>query len=225
MDVYEYPEPAPGGPDGPPPAAAPVPAAPVPAAPAPAAAGPLPAATDRDSTRSTLVKGGGLLLAGLVAGAIGVAALHGSSTPALAAAGGPAAASAPFDRGTSGGRGGVDGEQHLFGTLSAVSSSSVTVKSRQGTTTTVPVSAGTQVLRDGSAVSLSSLKVGEAVLVHVLPSGSSTVAEKVLVGTVQGAGTGGPDGGGFGPPPGDRPDGGGLPGGAGSTTGGTSTNT
>lgn len=219
MDVHEYPEPVPERPDGQTPAADTVPAGPPDTVPT----GSPDTVAGGSGSRSTLLKGGGLLLAGLVAGAIGVAALHGSSgTPALAASGGVSAGSAPFDRGASGGRGGVDGEQHVSGTLTAVSASSVTVRSTSGSTT-VPVSASTQVLRDGSTAALSSLKVGEAVLVHVLPSGSGTVAEKVLVGTVQGpGGTDRPDSGGSGPPPGD---GDGPDGGSGSATGGTSTDT
>jgi hypothetical protein len=98
------------------------------------------------------------------------------------------------------GRGQRDGEQHLHGTLTAVGSSSVTVRTDAGTTTTYAVTAATQVVRDGTPVALAQLKVGDEVVLHVLPgtSGGRPVLERLLAGTLPGRGPGAP--GGFGPP-------------------------
>jgi hypothetical protein len=96
-----------------------------------------------------------------------------------------------------GGPGGVAGEEHVEGTVTARSGSSVTVRSTDGTSATYTVTGDTQVVHDGALASLSDVQVGDAVLVHVLPttSGGHQVAERVFAGTLPGGGfgPGGPD--------------------------------
>jgi hypothetical protein len=45
------------------------------------------------------------------------------------------------------------------------------------------VNGTTTIMRDGASAGLSSLKSGDPVMVHVIPSGNSTVAERILAGT------------------------------------------
>lgn len=164
-----------------------------------------------------VLKGLGIVTTGLVAGAIGVAAISSSSGTTNAASTsrfvGPAGQGG-FQGGPPGGfggRGGVAGETRLQSVLTAVGSSGITVKGLDGTTTTVPVNGATEIVRNGAAASLSALQVGDQVLVHVVPSGSATVAERVFAGTSASQGPGLGD-----PPPGAQPP-------AGGTTGGSST--
>ena len=135
----------------------------------------------------------GLLVAGLVAGALGVTVLdHGSTTTAGTAA---AQQQGHFPGGMRGGMGGgVAGEVRVSGTLTAVGTSGITVEKADGTTATYTANGTTEVLRDGARSTLSALKTGDAVLVHVIPApGGGTVAERILAGTSATApGPGGP---------------------------------
>jgi len=74
--------------------------------------------------------------------------------------------------------------------LTAIGGSSVTVRGTDGSTATIAVDDSTQIQEDGQTVALSSLKTGDAVLVHVITSGTSAVAERVLVGTSATSGPG-----------------------------------
>ena len=150
----------------------------------------------------------GLVVAGLVAGAVGTFAIgharDGETT--LRDAGDdqsfvvPGQGSAPQGLGAPGtGRGGFQGEQRLQGTLTAVGSSSVTVRTSSGTAT-YAVTSASELVRDGQRVSLSGLKTGEAVLVHVYPLNGKTLVERLIAGTL-------PQGGPGAFPPGQQPDG------------------
>lgn len=123
---------------------------------------------------------------GLLAGLVGVAALQGSTDPAPATRAVGSTTGLP-DRARTPDlpvpRGGVGGETRLVGTLTRVGSGAVTVRTVDGTTTTVPVAAGTQVLEDGAVARLDDLEAGEQVVVHVLADGDGTVAERVLAGS------------------------------------------
>ena len=91
----------------------------------------------------------------------------------------------PGPGGAGGQGGGVAGEQHLSGTITAVGSSSITVKSTAGTAT-YAVNGTTEIDVNGSTSTLSALKVGSAVTVHVYPSGSTMMAERIIVGGTDG---------------------------------------
>lgn len=162
----------------------------------------------------------GIVATGAVAGALGVAVLQGggSSAATLTGSSGPAGglpgmtsqqgAGQQLQAGPPGGfpgqqgqqaqqgfPGGVDGETRVRGTVTAVSATSITVRADDGTTTTVPVSSSTEVVVDGARATIAEVRRGDVAMVHVIPDGSGTVAERVLVGVP----SGGP---GFGPPPG-----------------------
>ena len=207
-----------------------------PGGPAPAAAGPTAGADEIGShppygapaparDRKGLLTAAGLVVAGLVAGAVGTLALghSGNGTTTVRNAGNQQ----PFggfggqlpggqlpggqggttqDGGTGGGPGGgpgggLDGEQRLQGTLTAVGGSSVTVKTSAGTATYV-VTSTSELVRNGQQVTLSGLRTGEAVLVHVYPLNGKTVVERLFAGTLPQGGPGGfPPGGGQGTRP------------------------
>jgi hypothetical protein len=154
--------------------------------------------------RSQLLGAGGLVAAGLVAGAVGTFALghHGSSTSTFP----PAASNAQqvpggtVQGGPMGGfggpppglGGGMAGEEHVQGTVAGVSGSTLKVTTGSGTTS-YTISSSTQVLRDGRAATLSQLESGDPVVVHVITSNGSTLVERVIAGTLsQGGFPGGP---------------------------------
>lgn len=131
----------------------------------------------------------GLLAAGALVGGIAVAGLQASATPSQ-----PTATVNTTGQGQgqgpgpgAGGLGARTGERPINGTLDAVGPSSITVSSAAGTATYV-VNGDTQIVRNGSVVPLSALQVGDPVFVHVYPSGSSMLAERIFVGTMPGRG-------------------------------------
>jgi hypothetical protein len=149
----------------------------------PQASEPEPAEPPPGRSRSML-KGAALVLAGLVVGTVAVTAAQAATRDAGTTAAAPAVLSTTddppaFDGGRGFGRGGFDGEQRLSGTLTAVGADSVTVRTSEGTAT-YAVLGVTDIRRDGQEVALSSLRAGDAVLVHVLPTSSGLVAERIL---------------------------------------------
>lgn len=144
------------------------------------------------------------LAAGAIAGAVVVAAWHSSQTSSPSA--NPAAAQGRLPNGQGGppgqlpngqlpngqlpggapgggpGFGGRAGEQHVSGTVTAVGASSVTVRLADGTTATYAVLASSDIVKDGARVSLSAIKVGDAVFLHVYPENGKTVVERLFAG-------------------------------------------
>ena len=106
------------------------------------------------------------LVVGVVVGVIAVAALHsgrsasanglpvsaGNQLPGQQQGRFPGPQPGGFGGGFTGGFGGRDGEQHVVGTLEAVSSSTITVQSATGTTT-YTVDSRTELVKDGQPVS------------------------------------------------------------------------
>jgi hypothetical protein len=161
------------------------------------------------SSRRTALQASGLVLAGAVAGGVLAATIGASASPS-------AAPSAPYAGGTyaagpgapGSGFGGPDGHgmrpfgPMATGTVTAVGSASVTVKSASGTKT-YAVDANSDIDKNGEA-KLSDLKAGDAVRFAVRP-GTSTIA-------VLHAGDEAKDGPGFGRHHGPCPGMGGAPG-------------
>jgi hypothetical protein len=157
--------------------------------------------------RTTLIRAG-LVAAGGLVGALAVTTLHhGASQPLT-----PAANAGTLNGGGTQGLpgqpaaggfapGGRAGEQHLAGTLTAVGSSTVTVRSTAGTAT-YTITSNTQIVRNGALTTLSALKVGDTVFVHVYPgtSGSRLLVERLFAGSSANGGgfPGAPNGGGGG---------------------------
>jgi Domain of unknown function (DUF5666) len=153
------------------------------------------------------------LAALLAGGGIVYAVDHHAS--ATASTGSPQAA-VPGPNGFGGGAGGpgglggpIAGEQHVQGTVSAKTATTVTVKSGNGTAT-YTVNDSTEIVRNGQAATLAAVQVGDPVLVHVYPSSSGRLlVERLFAGSS--AADGGPGGlgpGGVGPPSGGSGSGG-----------------
>ncbi len=146
-----------------------------------------------------------LVAAGLLVGGGAVfAAVHKSGSSSGSNASATGTRNGAIGGGTQGvqggppGGGGVAGEQHIQGTVTAKTGSSITVKSSSGTATYV-VNATTEIVRNGQQATLSAVKVGDAVFVHVYPSSSGQMMVERLF-----AGTSATDPG-FGPPGGTPP--------------------
>jgi hypothetical protein len=114
-----------------------------------------------------------------------------------------------------GGPGGIAGEQHVQGTVTATTGSTVTVKTSGGSTATYTVNSTSEIVRNGQSATLADVKVGDPVLVHVYPSSSGQLLVERLF---AGSSASGPGGGGFGPPPDGAPGGSGTQQGSGSIT-------
>jgi hypothetical protein len=153
----------------------------------------------------------GLVAAGAAVGAVIVTQMNNSS-PTTTANTAPAVAQVPGTtgqapgttgqapgngRGPGGFGGGLAGEQRLSGTVTSVGSSTVTVKTSNGTATYI-VNSSTQIIRNGQAVSLSAIKAGDPVFMHVYPSNGKTAVERLFAGMSATQGQNGPGG----PPPG-----------------------
>ena len=72
---------------------------------------------------------------------------------------------------------GHEGLEHVMGTVTAISASSITVETPKHTTSTVLLEPATKFTNKGAAASLKDLKVGERVVIDAKPG-----ADKRLVG-------------------------------------------
>jgi hypothetical protein len=141
----------------------------------------------------TALKSIGIVATGLVAGAIGIATMQGSHGAAAATAATAATAAIQDGPDRFGGR-------PVQGTISALSSSSITVAG-----TTASITSVTVVIKDGVTSSVSALATGDPVLLLATTEGSTTVAARVLAGSAASGGPGDAPDGGFGAPPGRQP--------------------
>jgi hypothetical protein len=146
----------------------------------------------RTPRRRTLAKLSALVAASVVvgAGASHVVNHSGDSAASAGTANAPAAVSRGND-GPPGRIGGIAGEQHVQGAVTAKTSSTVTVGSSSGTAT-YSVDSTSEIVRDGQPATLSEVKVGDAVLVHVYPSSGRMLVERLFAGTLSGGGVGPP---------------------------------
>jgi hypothetical protein len=132
-----------------------------------------------------------LVLAGALIGGVGVAAVAHGGAGSTTAGGSAAAAGHPDQLGAPPG----DDEVQVSGTLRSVDPSSIRLHTAHGTST-YPVTAATQVLAQGELASLSDLRSGQPVLVHLVPSGSSMSVDRIIAGNPGfGAPAGGDEGG------------------------------
>ena len=159
--------------------------------------------------RRAALAAAGLVAAGALVGGVGVSALRSNgSTPASPAAftngqlpngqlpngqlpngqlpngqlpNGQLPDDGSQDDGFAGGPGGgVAGEQRIGGTVTAVHASSLTIRSASGTAS-YAVTSQTQIVRNGALASLSAVRAGDNVFVHLIPgSGSSYVVERLF---------------------------------------------
>ena len=78
-----------------------------------------------------------------------------------------------FGAPTGAGRGGVDGEQRVQGTVTAKTATTITVRTSGGTTATYAVNATSELVRNGRRATLADIQVGDPVFLHALPSSVS----------------------------------------------------
>jgi hypothetical protein len=102
-----------------------------------------------------------------------------NGAPGFGGPGGPGAGAPGFGGAGPGGRA---GEQHLNGAVTAVGTSSVTVRLANGSTATYGVIASSDIVKDGARVSLSAIKPGDAVFLHVYPVNGHLVVEHLFAG-------------------------------------------
>jgi hypothetical protein len=127
------------------------------------------------------------------AGASYVANRGGQPTASAGTANAPAAVGRSNAGPPGFGGGGIAGEQHVQGAVTATTGSTVTVRSRSGTATYI-VASTSEIVRNGQPATLADVKIGDAVLVHVYPSSGRMLVERLFAGTLSG---------GFGPPAAD----------------------
>jgi hypothetical protein len=150
-----------------------------------------PPAPARPTGYRTAAKTAALVAAGLlVGGGVVFAAVHRSGSSSGASASASASGNGSIGNGNSQGfqggppgGGGISGEQHIQGTLAARTASTITVKSTAGSAT-YAVNATTEIVRNGRSATLSDVKVGDPVFVHVYPSSSGQMlVERLFAGT------------------------------------------
>lgn len=73
-------------------------------------------------------------------------------------------------------------EQHVLGTVSQISSNSITVKTVKGQTVTVDVTDKTEFTKSGNKAALSELKVGDRVVIHAEKNKGKLEAHTVMFG-------------------------------------------
>ena len=79
--------------------------------------------------------------------------------------------------------------QHIMGTVTKVSSDSITVKTTKGEVVTVAVAADTQFMKDKATAKIADLKVGDKVVVHAKKDekdSTKLVAHMVMIGQMNG---------------------------------------
>ncbi|HET7310929.1 MAG TPA: hypothetical protein VFJ17_06345 [Mycobacteriales bacterium] len=145
--------------------------------------------------RRTAFVATGLVAAGALVGGVGVAAfqpstaassrtgfpgqLQNGQVPNGQLPGGPLPGGhgLPGQGGFAGG--GVDGEQHVNGTVVSVGTSSIRIRTNSGTAS-YAVTPQTEIVRKGAVASLSAVKAGDSVFVHLVPTGGSSYAVERL---------------------------------------------
>ena len=103
---------------------------------------------------------------------------------------------------SSGGRGGFGGGfqrgDRAFGTVSAVSSTSITIQTRSGTTSTYTITSSTTVTNSGQSASVSDIQSGDTVIMTLDSSNTQDVSSIMLNPSFGGGFGGGGAGGGTG---------------------------
>jgi Domain of unknown function (DUF5666) len=75
-------------------------------------------------------------------------------------------------------------EKHVMGTVTSISGTSITVKTKSKRTVTVTLSDATKFQKGGSQAALKDLKVGDKVVIHATGPEENPVATEVRFGTM-----------------------------------------
>ena len=73
-------------------------------------------------------------------------------------------------------------EQHVMGTVTAMSANSISVKTSKNETTTVALTTDTKFIKSGSPAKATDLKVGDKVVIHAEKAGDKLTAHTVKFG-------------------------------------------
>lgn len=74
-------------------------------------------------------------------------------------------------------------EQHVIGTVTSISSNSITIQTTANASVTVAITSDTQFFKGNSASSAQELKVGDRVVIHAKKNGDKLEAHTVKFGT------------------------------------------
>jgi phosphomannomutase len=85
-----------------------------------------------------------------------------------------------------------NGMEHVMGTVTAMTDSSVSVKTMNGTVQTVALTGETKFLKGDAAITLKDIKVGDHIVIHAAKKEGKLVAAEVKVGAMNVQGTNGP---------------------------------
>ncbi|GAA3771629.1 DUF5666 domain-containing protein [Terriglobus aquaticus] len=77
-----------------------------------------------------------------------------------------------------------NGMEHIMGTVTAISSSNITVKTMEGKTQTVALAPETKVIKASAAAVSKDIKVGDHVVIHAAKKGNVLTAAEVKIGAM-----------------------------------------
>ncbi len=78
-----------------------------------------------------------------------------------------------------------NGMQHVMGTVTSITASSITVKATNGSTQNVLLSSDTKYLRGTQVITAKEIKVGDHVVIHATMKGDRLTAEEIKVGAMK----------------------------------------
>lgn len=78
------------------------------------------------------------------------------------------------------------GMEHVMGTVAAISATSITVTTTDGKSQTVLITAETTYAKDDTAIALSDIKVGDAIVIHAAIRNNALTAATVKIGASRG---------------------------------------
>lgn len=79
-----------------------------------------------------------------------------------------------------------NGMQHVMGIVTAMTESSVSVKTMHGTVQTVALTSDTKFLKGDAAITMQDIKVGDHIVIHAAKKEGKLVAAEVKVGAMKG---------------------------------------
>ena len=79
-----------------------------------------------------------------------------------------------------------NGMEHVMGTVTAMTESSISVKTMKGTVQTVALSGDTKFLKGDAAITLKDIKVGDHIVIHAAKKEGKLVAAEIKVGAMKG---------------------------------------
>lgn len=74
-----------------------------------------------------------------------------------------------------------NGMQHVMGTITSMTDTTITVKATDGKTQTIAVVSATKYAKGGAIVTLKDIKVGDHIVVHATKKGDQLIAAEVKV--------------------------------------------